>query len=69
MLGLARARRRPSGHRGPPAGAVCPLVPGKPFSTDNLKSLLIDSVCKVNGLARLGIKPQPLEAILPSYLI
>ena len=49
--------------------AVCDFVPGKPFSTENYKSLLVDSVCKVNGLARLGIRPQPLEAILPSYLI
>ncbi|HEY8265139.1 MAG TPA: complex I NDUFA9 subunit family protein [Steroidobacteraceae bacterium] len=49
--------------------AICDFIPGKPFSTDNYKSLLVDSVCKVNGLARLGIRPQPLEAILPSYLI
>jgi NADH dehydrogenase len=49
--------------------AVCDFVPGKPFSTDNYRSLLVDSVCKVNGLARLGIRPQPLDAILPPYLI
>jgi uncharacterized protein YbjT (DUF2867 family) len=49
--------------------AVCDFVPGKPFSTDNYRSLLVDAVCKVNGLARLGIRPQPLDAILPSYLI
>lgn len=49
-------------------GAVCDFVPGKPFSTDNYRSLLVDSVCKVNGLARLGIRPQPLDAILPTYL-
>ena len=48
--------------------AVCDFVPGKPFSTDNYRSLLVDSVCKVNGLARLGIRPQPLTAILPRYL-
>ena len=48
--------------------AVCDFVPGKPFSSDNYKSLLVDSVCKVNGLARLGISPQPLTAILPRYL-
>lgn len=48
--------------------AVCDFVPGKPFSSDNYKSLLVDSVCKVNGLARLGIRPQPLTAILPRYL-
>jgi uncharacterized protein YbjT (DUF2867 family) len=49
--------------------AVCDFVPGKPFSTDNYKSLLVDSVCKVNGLARLGIRPQPLAAMLPRYLM
>ncbi len=48
--------------------AVCDFVPGKPFSTDNYRSLLVDSVCKVNGLARLGIRPQPLDAVLPTYL-
>lgn len=48
--------------------AVCDFVPGKPFSTDNYRSLTVDSVCKVNGLARLGIRPQPLAAILPGYL-
>ena len=49
--------------------AVCDFVPGKPFSTDNYRSLLVDSVCKVNGLARLGIQPQLFSAILPTYLI
>ncbi len=49
--------------------AVCDFVPGKPFSTDNYRSLTVDSVCKVNGLARLCIRPQPLDAILPNYLI
>jgi uncharacterized protein YbjT (DUF2867 family) len=48
--------------------AVCDFLPGKPFSTDNYRSLLVDSVCKVNGLARLGIRPQPLAAILPRVL-
>ena len=48
--------------------AVCDFVPGKPFSTDNFKSLTVDSVCSVNGLARLGIHPQSLSAILPRYL-
>jgi len=47
---------------------VCDFVPGKPFSSDNYRSLLVDSVCKVNGLARLGIHPQSLTAILPRYL-
>ncbi|MGH8196681.1 MAG: complex I NDUFA9 subunit family protein [Steroidobacteraceae bacterium] len=49
--------------------AICDFVPGKPFSTDNYRSLLVDSVCKVNGLARLGIQPQPFAAVLPKYLV
>jgi NADH dehydrogenase len=48
--------------------AVFDFVPGKPFSTDNYRSLSVDSVCRVNGLARLGIHPQPLAAVLPKYL-
>ena len=48
--------------------AICDFVPGKPFSSDNYRSLSVDSVCSVNGLARLGIHPQPLAAILPRYL-
>lgn len=48
--------------------AVFDFVPGKPFSTDNYRSLTVDSVCRVNGLARLGIRPQPLSALLPGYL-
>jgi NADH dehydrogenase len=47
---------------------VFDFVPGKPFSTDNYRSLTVDSVCKVNGLARLGIRPQPLPALLPKFL-
>ena len=48
--------------------AVCDFVPGKPFSSDNYRSLTVDSVCSVNGFARLGIRPQSLPAILPNYL-
>ncbi len=49
--------------------AVCDFVPGKPFSTDNYRSLSVDSVCKVSGPARLGIRPQPFGAILQKYLV
>ncbi len=68
-LGLARAVVGIPDFAARLQAAICDFVPGKPFSTDNYKSLLIDSVCKVNGLARLGIHPQPLGAILPGYLI
>ncbi len=40
------------------------LVPGKPFSMDNYRSLQVDSVCKENTTPC----PTPLEAIAPSYL-
>ncbi|MGH8229596.1 MAG: complex I NDUFA9 subunit family protein, partial [Steroidobacteraceae bacterium] len=49
-------------------GLVLGLVPGKPFSLDNFRSLTIDSVCRENGFAQLGIEPQRLAAVLPAYL-
>jgi NADH dehydrogenase len=48
--------------------AVMDFVPGKPFSTDNYRSLGVDSVCHSNGFARLGLEPQSLESIVPAYL-
>ncbi|HUA24383.1 MAG TPA: complex I NDUFA9 subunit family protein [Steroidobacteraceae bacterium] len=44
------------------------MLPGKPFSLDNFNSLTMDSVCTQNGLARLGITPRHLMALLPFYL-
>jgi NADH dehydrogenase len=44
------------------------LLPGKPFSLDNFRSLTIDSVCRESGFAQLGIEPQRMAAILPTYL-
>jgi NADH dehydrogenase len=67
-LGLARAVVGIPDFAARLQAAVFDFVPGKPFSTDNYRSLLVDSVCKVNGLARLGIRPQPMGAILPGYL-
>ncbi len=68
-LGLARAVFGIPDFAARLQAAICDFVPGKPFSSDNYRSLLVNSVCKVNGLARLGIRPQPLGAILPKYLI
>lgn len=48
--------------------AVMDFVPGKPFSTDNYLSLTVDSVCTLNGFARLGLAPHSLETIAPGYL-
>jgi uncharacterized protein YbjT (DUF2867 family) len=47
---------------------VMDFVPGKPFSTDNYRSLTVDSVCSVNGFVRLGIEPHAMQAIVPRYL-
>jgi uncharacterized protein YbjT (DUF2867 family) len=44
------------------------FVPGRPFSSDNYRSLTIDSVCEQDGLASLGIKPQSMEASARCYL-
>lgn len=48
--------------------AVMDFIPGKPFSTDNYRSLTVDSVCSSNGFARLGLRPHALGALLPRYL-
>ena len=48
--------------------AVFDFVPGKPFSTDNYLSATVPSVCTDDGFARLGIRPQPLTAVVPGYL-
>jgi len=49
-------------------GVVMGLLPGKPFSLDNFRSLTVDSVCRENGCAALGIEPRPMLAELPRYL-
>ena len=49
-------------------GVVCDFVPGKPFSSDNYRSLKIDNVSDENGLRALGIEPRPLEGLVKSYL-
>ena len=47
---------------------VMNLLPGKPFSIDNYKSLTVDSVCREDGCGRLGFRPKPMLAVLPTYL-
>jgi uncharacterized protein YbjT (DUF2867 family) len=47
---------------------VMGCLPGKPFSMDNYRSLTIDSVCRQDGCARLGVQAQPMLAVLPAYL-
>jgi uncharacterized protein YbjT (DUF2867 family) len=49
-------------------GVVMGLLPGKPFSLDNFRSLTRDSICREDGCAALGIAPRPMLAVLPAYL-
>ncbi len=49
-------------------GAVMDFVPGRPFSSDNYRSLTVDSVCTENGFAALGIAPQSMLAAARQYL-
>jgi uncharacterized protein YbjT (DUF2867 family) len=44
------------------------LVPGKPFSRDNFRSLTVANVCRDNGFAALGIKPKSMEPIAHTYI-
>lgn len=48
--------------------ALLGLLPTKPFSLDNFRSLTVDSVCTRDGFARLGITPRHMTAVLPFYL-
>ena len=49
---------------------MCEYLPGKPFSIDNYRSLLMDSVCPEagKGLLELGVRPTPMAEIVPGYL-
>jgi uncharacterized protein YbjT (DUF2867 family) len=47
---------------------VMDFVPGRPFSSDNYRSLTVDSVCTEDGCAKLGIKPQSMVASARQYL-
>jgi uncharacterized protein YbjT (DUF2867 family) len=47
---------------------IMDFVPGRPFSSDNYRSLTIDSVCAEDGFVRLGIKPQSMPASACQYL-
>ena len=47
---------------------VFDFVPGKPFSSDNFRSLQTDSVGGVDGLYRLNIRPTRVQEILPDIL-
>lgn len=48
--------------------ALLELVPGKPMSLDNYRSLQVDSVCGAPIAAELGIRPAAIDAVVPRYL-
>jgi uncharacterized protein YbjT (DUF2867 family) len=49
-------------------GLLMNFVPGRPFSSDNYRSLKVDSVCVEDGFSRLGIKPQSMAAAARLFL-
>ncbi len=54
-------------------GLAMQCLPGKPFSLDNYRSLLTDSVChgaghEAPGIGTLGIEPISLPALAPQWL-
>lgn len=49
-------------------GFVMNFIPGRPFSSDNYRSLTVDSVCAEDGLAKLAIQPQSMAASARQYL-
>jgi NADH dehydrogenase len=44
------------------------FVPGRPFSSDNYRSLTVDSVCTENGFAPLKLHPHSMVACAKQYL-
>jgi NADH dehydrogenase len=47
---------------------IMDFLPGKPFSTDNYRSLTVDSVCQVNGFGMLGLQPRSMNGLVRQYL-
>lgn len=48
--------------------AVMNLVPGKPLSWDNYKSLQTDNTSDANDLACFGVEPKSIDLVVPDYL-
>ena len=49
-------------------GLLMDFVPGKPFSSDNYRSLQLDNTSVENSLWRFGIHPHSIEAEVGEYL-
>jgi len=48
--------------------AMMGMVPGKPFSMDNYRSLQTESTTRKNGFAYFGIAPRSIDTVVPDYL-
>lgn len=68
MAGLRRAIVPLPDSLGRLQAQVAGLLPGKPFSLDNFRSLRTDSVGKNDGYAALGITPQAFTPWLPRLI-
>jgi uncharacterized protein YbjT (DUF2867 family) len=44
------------------------LLPGKPFSRDNFRSLAVANVCRENGFAAFRIRPRKMQPVVSSML-
>ncbi len=49
-------------------GMAMGLLPGRPFSPDQYRTLGVDAVADTAALCELGIEPTAMETIVPSYL-
>lgn len=47
---------------------IMDFIPGKPFSTDNYRSLKTPNTSEENCLWRFGIQPYSIESVVPDYL-
>ena len=47
---------------------IMDFVPGKPFSTDNFRSLQTPNTSEHNSLPQFGIHPRSIESLVPDYL-
>jgi NADH dehydrogenase len=49
-------------------GYLMDFVPGKPFSSDNYRSLQTENTSVENSLWQFGISPRSMESVVPGYL-
>jgi uncharacterized protein YbjT (DUF2867 family) len=47
---------------------VMQMVPGKPFSLDNYRSMQVPNICEGEDLSELGVTPTTVGSVVPAYL-